>query len=188
MNHENDRSGVRVLPRDANPGHGSGARLRLVVSRQAGRIAASGSASVRLRAVTAGMTGAIALPSGTYDLRFTSSRRPGAAKNDAQPGRQHERRRHVRHKEGIIMKAFERFIGSAGRFAVGFGSGLALVCAFVIVTTDLGDAPKAVRPEDIVHLDPVVVTISADRFAELRAQMSGVPVLVRTREHGLAEG
>jgi hypothetical protein len=185
MKNENGRSGVRVLPNNANPDRWPGARLRLVVSRESSRIGAPASARVRLRAVTVGTTGAIALPSGTYDLRFTSTRRPGATKDDAQPGHEHEG---LRPEEGIIMKAFEQFIRSAGRFAVGFGSGLALVCAFVIVTTDLGDQPKVVRPADIVHLDPVVVTISADRFAELQAQIHGVPVLVRTLEHGLTEG
>ena len=86
------------------------------------------------------------------------------------------------------MKAFERLIRTVGHFVVGFGSGLALVCAFVIVTTDLGESPKAVRPADIVHLDPVVVTISADRFAEIRAQLDGVPVLVRLPDRGATQG
>ena len=141
----------------------------------------------RLRAVPIA-TAAFALPQGSYDIRFTSSRRPGAWKQDFDPGHEDERRLHVRQQEGIIMKAFERLIGTVGHFVVGFGSGLALVCAFVIVTTDLGEEPKVVHPADIVHLDPVVVTISADRFAEIRSELDGRPVLVRTPDRGATQG
>ena len=132
--------------------------------------------------------GGSALPQGSYDIRCTSSRRPGASNQVSNPGRMDERRPDVRQQGEIIMKAFERPIETVGYFVVGFASGLALVCAFVIVTTDLGTSPKAVRLADIVHLDSVVVTISADRFAEIRAELDGVPVLVRMPEHGATQG
>ncbi len=71
------------------------------------------------------------------------------------------------------MKAIERIIHRVARFAVGFGIGLALVCTFVIVTTDIG--PDTRRSKPVVHLDPVVVTISAERFAAIASALRGAP-------------
>jgi len=193
MNDENsngygiDRSGLRTSVPVATWGRWSGSRLRLVASRDTGSTVSRGSMANRLHAVPAA-TAAFALPQGSYDIRFTSSRRPGASKQESDPGHRDKRRLHVRHQEGIIMKAFERLIRTVGHFVAGFGAGLALVCAFVIVTTDLGETPKPVRPEDIVHLDPVVVTISADRFAQIQAELHGAPVLVRTPNQGATQG
>ena len=178
MNAENDQSGVRAESRVATRGRRSGAGLRLVASRKADFAMQPRPIKTRLRVIPAVSHGATTLSSGTYDIHFTSMRRPGAAKDFPGPG----------HQEGMIMEAFERLIGTVGRFAVGFGCGLALVCAFVVVTTDLGDSPKAVRPEGVVRLDPVVVTISAERFAEVEAELHGAPVLVRTPDHGASQG
>ena len=83
------------------------------------------------------------------------------------------------------MKALERFIHALARFTVGFGSGLALVCTFVVVTTDVGLGPAKVAPE-VIRLDPVIVTISAERFAAIRAEAE--PVIVRVPDHGPGEG
>lgn len=179
-NDNNDRAGMRAIP-----GRADG--LRLVVSRNAG-VAAQRTAIVPRPKDSRRVAGPIALLPGSWNVRFTVPRRPIAVRQDSLLGTQDKRRLDVRHKEGISMKAFERLIGTAGRFAVGFGSGLALVCAFVIVTTDLGEAPKVVRPANIVYLDTVVVTISADRFYELQAELRGRPVLVRTPDHGAVEG
>lgn len=176
-----DRSGPDAL-RVPNPG--SWPRLRLVASRTTGPVSRRPMAT-HLRAVPGPI--AIALPQGTYDIRFTS-RRPGASKQESTPGHREQRRPLVRQQEGIIMKTFTRLVGTAGHFVVGFGSGLALVCAFVIVTTDLGESPKPVRPADIVHLDPIVVTIAADRFDAIRAELDGGPVLVRTPDQGATQG
>ena len=85
------------------------------------------------------------------------------------------------------MRTIERIIHLVGRFAVGFGIGLALMCAFVIVTTDIGlDARRSREP--VVQLDPVVVTISAERYAVLVAELQGRPPLARTPNHGESEG
>jgi hypothetical protein len=87
------------------------------------------------------------------------------------------------------MKTIETIFYVVGRFAVGFGSGLALVCAFVIVTTDIGlGTPKAVQPAEVVHLDPVVVTISSERYEAMRQEAQGVPVLVETPDRGARPG
>ena len=86
------------------------------------------------------------------------------------------------------MKALERFIHALARFAVGFGSGLALVCTFVVVTTDVGLGPAKVAPVEVIRLDPVVVTISAERFAAIRAEATAEPVIVRVPDHGPGEG
>ncbi len=68
------------------------------------------------------------------------------------------------------MQTIERLFRSLGRFVFGLGVGLALTSAYVIVSSGsalLGQPPA--RPE-VVRLDPVVVTISRDRFATLYAE------------------
>lgn len=84
------------------------------------------------------------------------------------------------------MKTLHHLLHTLGRFAVGFGIGLALVCASVIVTTDIGLGPPKQRV-DAIRLEPVVVTISAERFSAIRADLAGVPVLVRTPMAGAGE-
>ncbi len=86
------------------------------------------------------------------------------------------------------MKAVERIIHRVGRFAVGLGIGIALVSAFVIVTTDIGAEARRPQPAEIVHLDPVVVTISAERYAAIAAELNGRPALARTPNQGASEG
>lgn len=87
------------------------------------------------------------------------------------------------------MKTIETILHTVARFAFGFGIGLALVCAAVIVTTDIGlGTPKSVAPAGVVRLDPVVVTISTERFATIRRELVGAPVLVRTPDVGAGEG
>ena len=86
------------------------------------------------------------------------------------------------------MKAFERIIHLVGRFAVGLGIGVALVSAFVIVTTDIGGEARRPQPTEIVHLDPIVVTISAERFAAIASELHGRPALARTPNQGVSEG
>lgn len=87
------------------------------------------------------------------------------------------------------MKALEKISHTVGRFAVGIGLGLALVCAYVIVSSAPAlDAPPAARPAGVVRLDPVAVTISAERFDAIRAEGRGSSILVRTRERKPNEG
>lgn len=97
-------------------------------------------------------------------------------------------RRGLRHKEGIIMKTIEKLYEWVSRFAVGLGSGLALVCAYVIVTGDpgLGTSPAA-QPE-VVRLEPVVVTISAERFAAIQAEERGEPLLAHKQVGKVRQG
>ncbi|MEO8935490.1 MAG: hypothetical protein ABI277_01610 [Burkholderiaceae bacterium] len=87
------------------------------------------------------------------------------------------------------MKTIERIIHTVGRFAVGVGSGIALMCAYVIVTTDIDPGPSTVaRPPEVIRLDPVVVTISTDRYVAIRAEIAGPAVLVRTPNDGAHAG
>ena len=91
------------------------------------------------------------------------------------------------------MEAIEKFVRRIGRYlvgglAVGLGIGLALVCTFVIVTTDVGQGRHPKAPGEVVRLDPVVVTISADRFAEIASELHGRPAMARTANHGASEG
>lgn len=91
-------------------------------------------------------------------------------------------------KEGINMKTIERIVHLVGRFAVGLGIGVALVSAFVIVTTDTGGEARHAKPAEIIHLDPIVVTISAERYAAIESELHGRPALARTPNHGVSEG
>lgn len=86
------------------------------------------------------------------------------------------------------MKTIERLIHLVGRFAVGLGIGVALVSAFVIVTTDIGGEVRRPQPDEIVHLDPIVVTISAERYAAIAAELQARPAVARTPNHGVSEG
>jgi hypothetical protein len=72
-------------------------------------------------------------------------------------------------KEGITMKTIERIIHSISRFVFGLGVGLALTSAYVIVASG-PDLLGAKAPAEVVRLDPVEVTISAERFKEIRAE------------------
>ncbi len=68
------------------------------------------------------------------------------------------------------MKALEKIIHALGRYAVVIGSALAVACVVAIVSSPRAIEPaKAVQPAEVVHLDPVVVTISASRFDAIRA-------------------
>ena len=110
---------------------------------------------------------------GSYDVRFIS--KPG--RPDGRP------------EKGTSMSLIDRTIHAVGRFAVGFGTALALVCAVVIVTTGPRlDAPSAAAPAEVIRLDPVVVTISASRYAELQSTLREPSVVVRAAGHRAAEG
>ena len=87
------------------------------------------------------------------------------------------------------MKTIERIIHTISRFAFGLGLVLALVCAFVIVTSDHAlDSTQVEQPAEVVRLDPVIVTISAERFDAIRAEMGGPAMLVRTPRGKTSEG
>lgn len=87
------------------------------------------------------------------------------------------------------MKALEKIIHTIGRFAFGIGLGIALVCAYVIVSNAPAlDATPVARPADIVRLDPVVVSIPAERFDAIRAEEGSASMLVRTPERKAGEG
>ena len=69
------------------------------------------------------------------------------------------------------MKKFEKVVRALGRYVVVFGVALAVACASVIVANAPALLPgKTASPAEVVHLDPVTVTISADRFDEIRAE------------------
>ena len=117
---------------------------------------------------------AVALRSGSYDVQFTPNepRRPDG-----------------RRKKGTAMTLIDRIIHTAGRFAFGFGTALALVCAFVIVAIDPRlDGSTAAAPAEVVRLDPVVVTISADRYDELQAALREPSAVVRVADHRAEAG
>jgi hypothetical protein len=164
----------------------AGGRVLLFPQRVARRTPSTSSAADATGTRQDGRSTIAWLP-GPGDKRLTSSRQPGALRDYLLPGIDDERRLEVRHKEGITMKTFGRIIHTVGRFAVGFGSGIALMCAYVIVTTDIGLGPsKTATPADAIRLDPVVVTISSDRYDAIRAEAAPLPVLVRT-PNGSAE-
>ena len=81
------------------------------------------------------------------------------------------------------MKTYQRIIEVVGRFAVGVASALALVCAYVIVSSDpgLGTVEVAKAPE-VIRLEPIVVTISAERFAAIQAEEQGASMLARKQD------
>ena len=87
------------------------------------------------------------------------------------------------------MKALEKIIRITSRFAVGIGLGIALVCAYVIVSSaPVRDATPVIRPTGAVRLDPVVVTISAERFDAIHAEERGSSMLVRTPGRKASDG
>lgn len=81
----------------------------------------------------------------------------------------------VRRQQGEIkMKAHEKLIRIIGRFAVGVGSALAVVCVVAIVSSAPALGPtQAVQPAEVIRLDPVIVTIAAERFDAIRAELDG---------------
>jgi hypothetical protein len=87
-------------------------------------------------------------------------------------------RRIERLGEGSIMKRIEeriarrieRFVAGAGRFVFGLGIGFALTSVYVIVSSAPDLLSGRPTPADVIRLDPVVVTISAERFAELHGE------------------
>jgi len=81
-----------------------------------------------------------------------------------------EQRRRIDRQEGKNMERKEGFISNLGRFAVGLGIGLALTSAYVIVTSGADLLTGKPAAADIVRLDPVEVTISAERFAAIQAE------------------
>ena len=88
----------------------------------------------------------------------------------------------LRDSKETIMKTIETIMQNVGRCVVGLGSALALVSAVVITSNGpaLGNA-QAARPVEVVRLDPVVVTISTERFAAIRAEEKSHTMLARVR-------
>lgn len=85
------------------------------------------------------------------------------------------------------MKTIHRIRSAAARFNFGLGVGLALTSAYVIVTNDGTLDVKRAAPADVVQLDPVVITISRERFDALRAE-AAPPVPVAERAHPYGRG
>jgi len=68
------------------------------------------------------------------------------------------------------MKTYHQLIALAGRFAVGIATLVAVACVVVIVSNGGALAPRASdRVVDAVQLEPIVVTISFERFAAIHA-------------------
>ncbi len=93
----------------------------------------------------------------------------------------------VREKENGMTHHKNNLIHDLGRFVVGLGLGLALTSAYVVVTA-VPDLLAPVPPVEAVRLDPVVVTISAERFDALRAEMAGADAARRAAMADAATG
>ena len=85
----------------------------------------------------------------------------------------HDRRGTPRRTQGNSMNTIDRIFRGLGRFVFGLGVGLALTSAVVIVANGPAIEARDVRPDDVVRLDPVIVTISAERF---NAERAGEPL------------
>ena len=130
-----------------------------------------------------------AIPIGSSLARFISLRPMRGPKDAVSQSNHGNRRFDVRHKGGTKMKTIERIMRVIGHLAVGLGSALALVCVFVVVTSDHAlDPTQVARPAEVVRLDPVVVTISTARFDAIRAEARGPSMLVRTPDRKAKEG
>jgi len=81
-------------------------------------------------------------------------------------------------QEGNIMRTIDHLLHSLGRFVFGLGVGLALTAAVVIVANGPALEATTVKPVDVVKLDPVIVTISAERFDAVRGEAGLPPVAV----------
>lgn len=81
----------------------------------------------------------------------------------------------------FAISKFIRIVGPrAFQIAVHVGAVLALVCAVVIVANAPALFPKKAGPQaEVVVLDPVIVTIEADRFDAIRAESQRASMLVR---------
>ncbi len=82
------------------------------------------------------------------------------------------------------MDKMESFIYSVSRFVFGLGIGLALTSVYVIVSS----GPDLLGPRqagaDIVRLEPVIVTISAERFAAIESQALQAQAAATTHVYG----
>ena len=79
-------------------------------------------------------------------------------------------------QEGIIMRTIDHLLHGLGRFVFGLGVGLALTAALVIVANGPALEGTNAKPVDVIRLDPVTVTISAERFAAVRDEAGLPPV------------
>lgn len=68
------------------------------------------------------------------------------------------------------MKTKESFVHGMGRFVFGLGIGFALTSVYVIVASGPDLLTGKPAASDVIHLDPVVVTISSKRFDEIHAE------------------
>ncbi len=103
------------------------------------------------------------------------NQRPIVAGNDhrSRASGFHDRRGTPRHQQGNTMNTIDRILRGLGRFVFGLGVGLALTSAVIIVANGPAMEARDVRPADVIRLDPVLVTISAERF---RAESAGDPL------------
>lgn len=86
------------------------------------------------------------------------------------------------------MKRFEKVVQALARYVVVFGVVLAVACASVIVANAPALIPgKTASPAEVVHLDPVTVTISAHRFDEIRAEAEPATKVVHVYGRGPKE-
>ena len=69
-----------------------------------------------------------------------------------------------------MNKSLNTLIHGAGRFAVGFGTFVALACAIAIINVAPAGIEQTKAATEVVRLDPVVVTISKARYAAVRAE------------------
>jgi hypothetical protein len=95
-----------------------------------------------------------------------TDRKVAASKDINNKGRPRRRQE----EEGTKMKTKESFVYSVGRFVFGLGIGFALTSAYVIVASGPDLLTGKPAASDVIHLDPVVVTISSKRFDEIYAE------------------
>ncbi len=83
------------------------------------------------------------------------------------------------------MKSIGRFKRVLARYAVGLGIAVAVVCAVGIVSSGKALSPKG---EDVIRLEPVTVTISAERYARIRQELADEErLLAASKAKGVGE-
>ncbi len=69
-----------------------------------------------------------------------------------------------------MNKTLNTLMHRAGRLTFAFGTCVALACAVAIIKVAPAGIENAKPATEVVRLEPVVVTISKDRYAAVRAE------------------
>ena len=80
-------------------------------------------------------------------------------------------------------------LSAVGRWSVALGTTLALACAIAFAYGAPGlRSMHSIGAPDIVRLDPVVVTISKDRFDAIRAEAQGATMIGAAPKKAAGQG